>query len=164
MKKIVSQIRPSFEFRFRHARNFALLCTTMVLGACADQKEAQPATTTSLTRASGFDVADANHDGKLSRDEANNYLVNKVFTGVDANHDGVVTRQEATAADPDQAAEFNKRDLNHDGQMTRAEAIKYGQAHGVVNQVMSEADKNHDGSLDQSEVQAYYASREGPAH
>ncbi len=148
---------------FRHARTFALLLAAMALGACASQENSKPAST-SATAASRFDIVDANHDGKLSRDEANNYLVNRVFTGIDSNQDGVVTRQEATTADPQQAAEFNKRDLNHDGQVTRQEAIEYGQAHGVVNQVMSEADKNHDGYLDKSEVQAYYASREGPAN
>lgn len=46
--------------------------------------------------------------------------------------------------------------------VTKAEALKYGRAHGIANKIMTEADKNHDGMLDRTEVQAYYASREGP--
>jgi hypothetical protein len=46
--------------------------------------------------------------------------------------------------------------------VTKQEAIKYGRAHGVANKIMHEADKNGDGKLEKSEIQAYYASREGP--
>ena len=57
------------------------------LSACATNKNPQ----SSQAAASGadrFDQADANHDGKLSRDEASDYLVNEVFDSRDANHDG----------------------------------------------------------------------------
>ena len=46
--------------------------------------------------------------------------------------------------------------------MTKEEAIACGREHGIANKIMREADKNHDGFLDRAEVQAYYASREGP--
>jgi hypothetical protein len=46
--------------------------------------------------------------------------------------------------------------------VTKKEAFKYGRAHGIANKIMRQADKNGDGLLDRSEVQAYYASREGP--
>ena len=46
--------------------------------------------------------------------------------------------------------------------MTKEEAIAYGREHGSANKIMREADKNHDGFLDRAQVQAYYASREGP--
>ena len=64
--------------------------------------------------------------------------------------------------DPSRLADFKKRDVNHDGVVTKEEAIAYGREHGIANKIMREADKNHDGFLDRAEVQAYYASQEGP--
>jgi len=60
---------------------------------------------------------------------------NKVFSGADANHDGVVTLEEAKA---------------------------YGTKMGVGKKLAKEGDKNGDGCVDRAEVQAYYASKEGP--
>lgn len=110
----------------------------------------------------GFRAADANHDGKLSRDEASDFLVNEIFDSRDANHDGRMTKEEWVGGDGKRLADFKKRDANHDGVVTKQEAQAYGRAHGVANKIMKEADKNHDGQLDQAEVQAYYGSREGP--
>ena len=62
--------------------------------------------------------------------------------------------------DPSRLADFKKRD--HDGVVTKEEAIAYGREHGIANEIMRQADKNHDGFLDRAQVQAYYASREGP--
>ena len=137
---------------------FLLLCA---LGGCAWNKNLQPAQSTPGTGEGGFELADANHDGKLSRNEANDFLVGEMFNASDKNHDGHLTREEATAGDPRTRADFKKRDANHDGIVTREEAIKYGRAHGVANKAYREADKNHDGALDRAEVQAYYGSREG---
>ena len=67
----------------------------------------------------------------------------------------------AVKGDPSRLADFKKRDANHDGVVTK-EAIAYGREHGIANKIMREADKNHNGFLDRAEVQAYYASREGP--
>ena len=52
--------------------------------------------------------------------------------------------------------------MRPDGVVTKEEAIVNGREHGIANKIMREADKNHDGFLDRAEVQAYYASREGP--
>ena len=68
----------------------------------------------------------------------------------------------AVKGDPSRLADFKKRDANHDGVVTKEEAIAYGREHGIANKIMREADKNHDAFLDRAEVQAYYASREGP--
>jgi hypothetical protein len=133
----------------------------LALAACTTNKNLQPSQATATTGAGGFEKADANHDGKLSRDEASDFLVNEIFNSRDANHDGRMTKEEWAAGDPARAADFNKRDTNDDGVVTEEEAIKYGRAHGVAKKIMREADKNHDGSLDKTEVQAYYASREG---
>jgi len=143
-----------------HIRDVAtclIVPALFLLSGCASNKNLQ-----SGQPGGGFDAADANHDGKLSRDEASDYLVNEVFDSRDANHDGKMTKEEWTGGDPTRAADFNKRDANHDGVVTKEEALAYGRAHGVANKIVKEADTNHDGSLDRAEVQAYYGKREGP--
>jgi hypothetical protein len=92
-----------------------------------------------------LEEADANHDGKLSRDEASDFLVNEIFKSRDANHDGRMTAMEWADADPGRLADFKKRDTTHEGMVTKEEAIAYGRAHGVANKILREADTNHDG-------------------
>lgn len=137
-------------------RRAFVVVALVAFSACATNKSPQP------SGASRFDQADTNHDGKLSRDEASDYLVIEIFESRDANHDGKMTEQEWTGGDPSRVAGFKKRDANHDGIVTMQEAIAYGRAHGLMNKIMKEADTNHDGYLERSEVKAYYASREGP--
>ena len=132
-----------------------------LVGGCALNKNLQPAAATPATGQGGFELADTNHDGKLSRAEANDFLVGEIFDAIDTDHDGRVTRTEWSAGHARSMAEFRKRDADHDGLISRDEALRYGRAHGVANKAFREADKNHDGALDRAEVQAYYASREG---
>jgi Ca2+-binding EF-hand superfamily protein len=132
------------------------------LNACTSNKNLQPSAATATTGAGGFETADANHDGKLSRNEASDFLVNEIFDSRDANHDGQLTKEEWAGGDAKRMAAFKERDANDDGVVTKEEAIKYGRAHGIANRIMKEADKDHDGALSKAEVQAYYASREGP--
>jgi Ca2+-binding EF-hand superfamily protein len=145
-------------------RNISLLLScaglamAIVLGSgCSTTKTLEP-----NSSASAFDRADTNHDGKLSLDELNIYIVNQIFDSRDANHDGRMTEQEWTGGDSSRLADFKKRDANGDGIVTKEEAIAYGRKHGLARKIMAEADKNHDGFLDRAEVQAYYGSHEGP--
>jgi EF hand len=128
--------------------------TLIALNACQTNQNLQP-TTSAAPGGSGFDAAEANHDGKLSRNEASDFLINEIFNSRDANHDGRLTVEEWSAGDPSRLADFKKRDANHDGVVTKEEAIAYGREHGIANKIMREADKNHDGFLDRAEVQAY---------
>lgn len=146
--------------RSRFILKTATLVTIAAFSACQTNKNLQPKEAAST--GGGFDLADANHDGKLSRNEASDFLVNEIFNSRDANHDGKLTKQEWTGGDPARGTDFKKRDANHDAVVTREEAIKYGRSHGIANKIMKEADKNGDGKLDRKEVQDYYASREGP--
>jgi len=136
-----------------------LLC--ILLASCASNKNLEPAKVVPGVGGGGFELADANHDGKLSRAEASDFLAGEIFDARDTNHDGQITKAEWTAADKKDSAGFGKRDANHDRIMTREEAIKYSRTHGLTKKAFAEADKNHDGFLDRAEVQAYYASREG---
>jgi hypothetical protein len=137
------------------------LPAVVLLSSCAYNKNLQPAEATN-TGEGGFEIADANHDSKLSRAEASDFLVEQIFNASDLDHDGKVTKAEWTHADPKTAADFEKRDLNHDGVVTKDEALKYGRKHGLATKPFNEADKNGDGYLSKAEVQAYYASHEGP--
>src|SRR5450432_1716846 len=88
---------------------YALIVLALVaLSACATNKNLQPNQTPGGGVA-GFDAADANHDGKLSRDEASDFLVNEIFDSRDANHDGKITEYEWTGGDPSRVADFKKR-------------------------------------------------------
>lgn len=148
--------------RIRNLVSCALMTAALLaFPGCAKNKNLQPSQATA-TPGAGFDDADENHDGKLSRNEASDFLVNEIFASRDTNHDGRLTKEEWAAGDPKRAADFNKRDTDDDGIVTREEAIKYGRARGITKEIMREADKNGDGALSKAEVQAYYASREGP--
>jgi hypothetical protein len=132
-----------------------------LMAGCASNKNLQPANAIPGVGGGGFELADTNHDGKLSRAEASDFLSGEIFAARDNNHDGQITKAEWTAADRKDTAGFTKRDANHDGVMTRDEALKYSRSHGLTKKAFADADKNHDGFLDRAEVQAYYGSREG---
>ena len=137
-----------------------LALSVLLLAGCASNKNLQPVMATA-NASGGFELADANHDGKLSRDEAADFLAGEIFDARDTDHNGQITKAEWTAADKKDTTGFTKRDTNHDGVMTREEAIKYSRTRGLTKKAFAEADKNHDRFLDRAEVQAYYASREG---
>lgn len=112
-----------------------------------------------------FAKADTNKDGKLSSDEASDYIVIGVFESLDTNKDGKLSLSEcAVEGAPERVSNFNKRDLNKDGVVTREEAIAYGRKHGMVKKDFAKADKNHDGYLTREEVICYYGSKEGSPH
>ncbi len=139
-----------------------LLLAIVALVAHQAKGSPPPKQTAGTTGSDAFSQADTNHDGKLSLNEASDYLVIEIFISRDANHDGRMTLQEWTGGDPARVADFKKRDANHDGIVTMQEAIAYGRAHGIAKKIMLEADTNHDGKLSRAELQVYYASREGP--
>jgi hypothetical protein len=56
----------------------------IAMNACQTNKNLQPNEATAAG-GGGFDLADANHDGKLSRDEARDFLVNEIFDSRNAN-------------------------------------------------------------------------------
>ena len=127
-----------------------------VVNGCAANKGGglQSASAESATKDS-FDLADANHDGKLSREEAGDYLVYVVFVFRDKNQDGRLTQEEWAAGDRNQIAAFKLRDANEDGAVTMEEAILFGRRGGGAVALVHRADKNRDGKLDRAELEAY---------
>lgn len=110
-----------------------------------------------------FAKADRNQDGKLSRNETNDYFVAKIFEGADQNHDGNVTWKEWDVPGSGRTkARFDAADTNKDGSVSLTEAQAFGQKQGTFNKEFAEADTNHDGYVTQEEAQEYYASKEGP--
>ena len=109
-----------------------------------------------------FAKADANKDGKLTSDEASDFIVLGVFESLDKNKDGKLSLSEcAVEGAPATVKNFRKRDLNKDGYVTRQEAVAYARKHGLVQKEFATADKNRDGSLTYEEVIAFYGSKEG---
>ena len=104
-----------------------------------------------------FARADENHDGKLSREEAGDYLVYEVFFACDLNRDGKLTLQEWVRVKPGETAAFKDRDANNDGLVTLEEAIIYGRRGGAGLTLIKQADTNRDGRIDRVELQAYLA-------
>jgi hypothetical protein len=160
-KQQMQFILPSFSMTARGAATAGAIAVLALLNGCAtnDNHSSGQAATGGVDQ---FDLADANHDGQLSRDEVSNFLVNEVFASRDANHDGRLTQEEWTGGYSDRLPAFKKRDANHDGIVTKEEALDYARKYGVAKQIIKEADKNGDDKLSRAEVQAYYASHEGP--
>lgn len=109
-----------------------------------------------------FAKADANKDGKLTSNEASDFVVIGVFESLDSNGDGMLSLSEcAVEGAPATVKDFQKRDANNDGTVTREEAIAYGRKKGLVQKAFPTADKNKDGFLSRKEVASFYGSKEG---
>ena len=140
-----------------------VLTFAALAGCAANNSSQQSASSTAVGGDDAFSLADANHDGKLSREEAGDYLVYVVFLARDTNHDGRLTQQEWGENDPEHVAAFRNRDYNQDGVVTMEEAIIYGRQGGGGVALVRAADKNRDGKVDRAELQAYLASHAAPS-
>lgn len=90
-----------------------------------------------------FDVADANHDGKVDRVEYDNFVAELVLL-YDANRDGRLSRDEvANARDP---SKFDRIDADHDGFLTPAEVEAFSASDFAA------MDANGDGGIDRDEA------------
>jgi Ca2+-binding EF-hand superfamily protein len=90
-----------------------------------------------------FDVADANHDGKVDRSEYDNFVAELVLL-YDTNRDGKLSREEvATARDP---SKFDRIDADHDGFLTAQEVEAFSGSDFAA------MDANGDGVIDRAEA------------
>ena len=109
-----------------------------------------------------FERADRNHDNKLSREEASDFLVTDKLQCHDLNGDGKLAWDEWSCdGGKCSRAEFDAYDFNHDGYITLKEAITYGRRSPTFDKLFKDADKNHDGYLSREEVKEYY-EKHGP--
>jgi len=90
-----------------------------------------------------FDVADANHDGKVDRTEYDNFVTELVLL-YDTNRDGKLSRDEvANARDP---GKFDRIDADHDGFLTLQEIQAFSASDFAA------MDANGDGVIDHDEA------------
>lgn len=90
-----------------------------------------------------FDVADANHDGKVDRAEYDNFVAELVLL-YDTNRDGKLSRDEVEhARDP---GKFDRIDADHDGLLTPQEVEAFSSSDFAA------MDSNGDGTIDRDEA------------
>lgn len=134
----------------------ALFAATLAgLAGCASDTAALGTAPRVAITHDDFALADANHDGRLSRHEANNYLVFVVFTAADHDADGRLNLPEWTHNDPTQLTAFRQCDANNDGTVTLSEAIAFSLRGKAALALMRQADRNRDGKLNRAEIDAY---------
>lgn len=152
-------------------RHVFLAAVALVAASQAPAQQAKPVTRSEFLNnvMARFNVIDANHDGKITRDEiiaaqqrdlrqANAKLRQSLeakFRQLDTNHDGKLSLEEFLAAappvrsaqTPDQI--LQQLDANHDGKISLDEFRAPQLA------AFNEADTNHDGIVSPAEAQAY---------
>jgi hypothetical protein len=123
-----------------------------------------------MTLQQRFDAADTNHDGKLTREEADAGfpVLAKHFSAIDSTGKGYVTMADIKAyeqawrkAHPRMTLQqrFEKADANHDGQLTEAEASAAGMK--LLVKHFSEVDSTGKGYVTLADIHAYlHAKRE----
>jgi Ca2+-binding EF-hand superfamily protein len=105
---------------------------------------------------SPFDIADANGNGKVSKEEFDAYMAKWTFNRYDTNRDGKVSFEEWKAADPTaDMATFKKIDTNGDGFVSPEEGLAAVHRKGVFNELFATIDTNKDGMIDRAESAKY---------
>jgi Ca2+-binding EF-hand superfamily protein len=111
---------------------------------------------TTKPTAAPFDIADANGNGKVSKEEFDAYMAKWTFNRYDTNRDGKVSFEEWKAADPTaDMATFKKIDTNGDGFVSPEEGLAAVHKKGVFNELFATIDTNKDGMIDRAESAAY---------
>ena len=117
-----------------------LLLVAVGVLACAAPAAAQVKAEPAPDR---FDVADANHDGRVDRGEYDGFVAELVLL-YDANRDGKLSRDEiVNARDP---SKFDRIDADHDGFLTPQEVEAFSSSDFAA------MDANGDGAIDRDEA------------
>lgn len=125
-----------------------LLASSLFLGACAT-REAAPTSVEAL-----FVAADVERDGKVSRDEFVDFLIEDAFVRYDRNGDGYVDLVEAEAVGAPAAA-FQKLNRSGSGKVTLAEAKASPAIRARMAVPFDEADVNKSGFVTLEEFRAW---------
>lgn len=129
------------------------LAAALLITGCASPSTSsdsgRPATLKEL-----FDRADANGDGRVSRDEFIDYMVEDVFVRYDKNGNGYVTEEEYVAGGGT-PEDFRKINRSGSGKITLQEAKTSKLVRDTMMPPFDEADVNQNGSVSWVEFQAF---------
>ncbi|MGH8600830.1 MAG: EF-hand domain-containing protein [Burkholderiales bacterium] len=133
-----------------------LLCC-VATGAWAAPVEITGAPAAKARIGQQFRAADENGDGALTAVEARGMpALGGLFDRIDADHDGRITRDELETAYAQRARKslqaFDQADVNHDGVLTEAELTKRASSSYSG---MAVIDANHDGKVTHDEYSRY---------
>lgn len=106
-----------------------------------------------------FKRADKSGDGRVSRAEYQDFMVEQVFAIYDKNGDGFITEAEYVA-DGGTSASFKKLNRSGTGKLTLAEAKNSDLIKDRLAAPFDEADANHNGYVTWEEYQAARAKRQ----
>lgn len=117
-------------------------------------------------RAAMFERADANGDGKVTRDEVEAFRIER-FSRIDADGDGLITEDELSAIGREKAARRAARFLEHmdkdsDGAISEAEFSALADTR--ADRMFERADADGDGAIDRDELEAVKSSWRGRDH
>lgn len=122
------------------ASAFCLVLLAVVAGGCS---LVQPPPAPTL-----FQQMDANHDGKVSREEFNAGFADAVLRVYNLGPAGTINAAQWNAVEHiGRFSTFERLDANHDGKLTRAELSSGKERDVAVNAMFNRIDKDHDGFL-----------------
>lgn len=134
---------------------FVAAVYTALLAGCTTPRQ------TSNPLAAAFDVADRNHDGRISRAEFIDWNTERLFKIYDRNHDGVVDLNEFRAIEgPNHDDRFRRIDRHHNGRITLEEAKADPTIRRAMGATFQGIDTKHQGFIDREEWNAYAEKRQ----
>ena len=107
---------------------------------------------------SGFDRADTDDSGAVSKAEFKLYLLDTIYAEADVNRDAKLTFAEWKAANPNaEEHKFKQPDTDGDGAVTPAEAKAHFERTGMLDDLFDQIDTDKTGSVTEAEIEAFKA-------
>ena len=125
----------------------AALLVAAVTGGCSSLLQPFPPSPTL------FQQMDANHDGKVSREEFSAGFADAMLTVYNLDPNGTITPAQWNAVEHPgrEGSSFQRLDVNHDGKLSRAEMSSGQERDAGVSSIFDRIDKNHDGFISPQE-------------
>ena len=110
---------------------------------------------------SGFDEADTDDSGAVSKAEFKRYLLETVYDEADANDDSKLTFAEWKARHPKaDERKFKEPDTNRDGVITPEEAESHFRRKGTIDDLFQQIDTDRNGSVTEKEIDFFMEKME----
>ena len=124
-------------------RFFAFASFALLLAGCAGSGSPKAE---SQSAPMSFQAMDANHDGKVSREEFSNAAKTAAFQKLDTDKSQFITLDEWLKKDasPDARKHFESLDANHDGKISRTEFLSLPNKETNIDEQFAELDKIKD--------------------